>query len=102
MITTGSEYFFPSRQNEYLASGLPIIVCGKSKGIHLLEEAFERGYPGWIYDYDNVHEMKNKILEMYQKYKKGSIDRGETPYKEFTRKNLTKNLAQLIKQTLQS
>ncbi len=100
MITTGSEYFFPSRQNEYLASGLPIIVCGKSKGIHLLEDAFKQGYPGWIYDYDDVTEMKSKIFEMYQKYKKGIIDRGETPYKEFTRENLTKNLAELIRQTL--
>lgn len=100
MITTGNEYFFPSRQNEYLASGLPIIVCGKSKGIHLLEEAFRKGYPGWIYNYDNIDGMKNKIFEIYQEYKQGKIITGETPYKQFTRENLTKKLAELIRQIL--
>ncbi len=98
MITIGSEYFFPSRQNEYLASGLPIIVCGKSQGIHLLEEAFRHGYPGWIYDYNDVEGMKTKICEIYQDFVKGKIITGETPYKKYTRKNLTKRLAELIKQ----
>lgn len=96
MITTGSEYFFPSRQNEYLASGLPIIVCGKSKAIHLLEDAFKHDYPGWIYDYNDTEGMKNKIFEIYQNVKNGKILRGHTPYKEYTRKNLTKKLAALI------
>jgi len=96
LITTGSEYFFPSRQNEYLASGLPIIVCGKSKGIHLLEEAFKKGCPGWIYDYDDIEGMKNKIYEIYQSFKNAKILKGETPYKEHTRENLTKKLAELI------
>jgi len=100
MITTGNQYFFPSRQNEYLASGLPIIVCGRSKGIHLLEEAFQKGYPGWIYDYDDIDGMKTKIFEMYQDYRHGKIITGETPYKQFTRENLTKKLAGLIRQTL--
>lgn len=96
MVTTGSDYFFPSRQNEYLASGLPIIVCGKSKAIHLLEDAFKKGYPGWIYDYDDSEGMKNKIFEIYQNFKNGKILRGQTPYKKYTRRSLTKKLAALI------
>jgi len=98
MITTGNTYFFPSRQNEYLASGLPILVCGRSKGIHLLEEAFNKGYPGWICDFRNVEEIKHKIYRIYQDFKKNIIIKGETPYRGFTRKNLTKKLAELIRQ----
>ncbi len=99
MITTGSSYFFPSRQNEYLASSLPILVCGKSEGIHLLEKAFKRGYPGWIYDFNNIEGIKNKIYDIYQDFEDGKTLKGETPYREYTRKNLAKKLAELIKQT---
>jgi len=98
LITTGEEYFFPSRQNEYLASGLPIIVCGKSKGIHLFESAFKKGYPGWVFDYNDVPGIKEKIFEIFDKYKKGKTIKGATPYKEYTREKLTKKLAELIKQ----
>jgi len=97
MITTGSKYFFPSRQNEYLATGLPIIVCGKSEGIRLLEQAFHKGYPGWVYDYHDIHSIENKIFTLYQQFKRGKSIIGKTPYKEFTRENLTKKLAKIIK-----
>jgi glycosyltransferase involved in cell wall biosynthesis len=97
LITTGSEYFFPSRQNEYLASGLPIIVCGKSKGVHLLEDAFKKGYPGWIFDHDDVEGMKKQLLRLYGDFKKGKVIRGKTPYTQFTRENITKRLTDLIK-----
>ncbi len=96
IITTGSKYFFPSRQNEYLASGLPILVCGRSKGVHLLEQAFEQGYPGWILEYDDIQGIKEKILELYSNFKKGNAVKGVTPYKQYTRQNLTKKLAELI------
>jgi glycosyltransferase involved in cell wall biosynthesis len=99
MITTGSTYFFPSRQNEYLAAGLPIIVCGKSKGIHLLQTAFEKGYPGWIYNYNNINGIKQKIYDIYKSFKNKKVIKGETPYKEYTRENLTKKVAGLIKST---
>jgi glycosyltransferase involved in cell wall biosynthesis len=97
MITTGSKYFFPSRQNEYLATGLPIIVCGKSEGIRLLEQAFHRGYPGWVFDYHDIHSIENKIFSLYQYFKRGKSIVGKTPYKEFTRENLTKKLTEIIR-----
>ncbi len=100
MITTGSEFFFPSRQNEYLASGLPIIVCGRSKGIHLLESAFKKGYPGWVYDFNDINGMKNQILRVYQDFQEGRIMQGKNPYKEYTREKLTQKLAGLIKSTI--
>ncbi|KPK63070.1 hypothetical protein AMJ83_08325 [candidate division WOR_3 bacterium SM23_42] len=96
LVTTGSEYFFPSRQNEYLASGLPIVVCGKSKGLHLFENAFKKGYPGWIYDYDDIEGMSRQFKKLYRNYKSGKTVRGVTPYKEYTRENLTRRLAGLI------
>ena len=96
MITTGSEFFFPSRQNEYLASGLPVIVCGRSKGIHLLESAFKKGYPGWIYDFNDIEGMKQRVSEVYQKFQQEKIIKGENPFKEYTRKTLTERLARLI------
>lgn len=97
LITTGSEYFFPSRQNEYLASGLPIVVCGRSKGLHVLAKAFEKGYPGWIFDFDDIEGMKKRIGDVYAKYRKRIAVKGKTPYQEYTRKNLTRILAERIK-----
>ena len=97
LITTGSKYFFPSRQNEYLASGLPIIVCGKSEGIHFLQDAFKRGYPGWIFDYTDVEGIRKKITEIYRKYRRGITIRSKMPYVEYTREKLTRRLAELVK-----
>ncbi|MBE0433530.1 glycosyltransferase [candidate division WOR-3 bacterium] len=102
MITTGSEYFFPSRQQEYLASGLPVIVCGKSKGLHVMADAFKEGYPGWTFDFDDIEGMSKKIYHVYQKWATGSIIEGKTPYKEYTRENLTGVLAGLIRQKRRS
>lgn len=98
MITTGSEYFFPSRQQEYLASGLPVIVCGRSKGLHVMADAFKEGYPGWIFDFDDIEGMSKRICHVYQKWATGSIIKGKTPYKEYTRENLTGALAEVIRQ----
>ncbi|MBN2621518.1 glycosyltransferase [candidate division WOR-3 bacterium] len=97
MITTGDTYFFPSRQNEYLASGLPIVVCGTSKGIHVLHKAFKQGYPGWIYDFNDVDGMTERIGELYQGFKKGKLLQGKTPNAHYTRRNLTGQLAGIIK-----
>lgn len=97
LITTGSEYFFPSRQNEYLASGLPIIVCGKSKGLHVLDDAIEKGYPGWIYDFNDIDGIREKISDVYRRYKRGIVIRGKTPFAEYTREKLTQQLAEQIK-----
>jgi hypothetical protein len=96
LVTTGSEFFFPSRQNEYLASGLPVVVCGESKGLHLFENAFKQGYPGWIFDYHDIDGMSERISDVYKKYKKGKVVKGITPYKRYTRENLTRRLAELI------
>jgi glycosyltransferase involved in cell wall biosynthesis len=98
MITTGSTYFFPSRQNEYLASGLPIMVCGRSRGIHMLENAFTQGYPGWIYDFNDVQGMAQKIGTLYEAFKNGTLPQGNTPYTQLTRQNLTRQLAGIIKE----
>lgn len=100
MITTGSTYFFPSRQNEYLASGLPILVCGKSKGIHVLEKAFKQGYPGWIHPYNDIDGMAKRIGELYHAFKSGKVIQGRTPYVQYTRRNLTKQLAEIVKNVI--
>jgi glycosyltransferase involved in cell wall biosynthesis len=97
LVTTGSEYFFPSRQNEYLASGLPIIACGRSTGLHILTDAFGKGYPGWIFGFEDIDGMSKRISNLYSKYRKGIVIKGKTPYQEYTRKNLTRLLAEKIK-----
>lgn len=96
LITKGEDLFFPSRQLEYLASGLPIIVNGRSPGTHRLTEAFQKGYPGWIFGFDDVPVMKNKILEIYKKIAGGGVIRGKVPFPELTRQNLTRKLAEVI------
>ncbi|MEO0190394.1 MAG: glycosyltransferase, partial [candidate division WOR-3 bacterium] len=65
MITTGDEYFFPSRQNEYLACGLPIISCGKSEGLFILKQALSHGYPVKFYEYGDTTGIKNELSNFY-------------------------------------
>lgn len=96
ITTTGDEFFFPSRQNEYLASGLPIICCGWSEGFRILKEALEQGYPGKIFDYDDVTGMKDKIHEIFIQYKYHKVKRVSHPFPEYTRQNLTRILAEQI------
>lgn len=96
ITTTGDDFFFPSRQNEYLASGLPIICCGWARGFLILKEAFDLGYPGVIWDYDNIIGMKGEILKVYIQYTYGRIKRAPHPFPEYTRENLTKKLAEII------
>ena len=97
LITKNQDYFFPSRQLEYLASGLPIIVDGRSPGAHRLTEAFARGYPGWVYDFDDRAAIKDKIMEMYKSFQRGESVRGKVPFPNLTRKKLTQCLAEVIK-----
>jgi hypothetical protein len=62
----------------------------------LLENAFKKGYPGWIFDYNDVEGMSKKIAEIYRKYRRGIAVRGKTPHTDYTREKLTKRLAGLI------
>jgi len=97
MITTGDDFFFPSRQNEYLASGLPIISCGISGGLFILEQAEKQGYPVHFYEYDNIIGMKEIMRDYYVKYKYNKIKRSPHPLPEYTRQNLTAKLTHLLR-----
>ncbi len=96
MITTGDDFFFPSRQNEYLASGLPIISCGWSRGLFFFEKAAAKGYPVYMFDYTNTIGMKEKLHELYVNYKYNRITISPHPLPEYTRQNLTARLADLL------
>ncbi len=97
LITTGADLFFPSRQLEYLASGLPILVAGESRGVHRLAEAFALGYPGWILPHSDVQGMKRRILEIYRQHHAGEVISGQTPFAELTRENIAQKLAQIVR-----
>ncbi len=100
IITTGDEFFFASRQNEYLASGLPIISCGKSEGFFILNQACARGYPVKLFDYNDTDKIKTEISEIYLKYRHNEIRKLPHPFPEYTRQNLTRQLAELINEEL--
>lgn len=96
MITTGDDFFFPSRQNEYLASGLPIISCGVSRGLFIFNKAADKGYPVYIFEYENIIGMKEKLHELYVSYKYNKINISPHPLPEYTRQNLTARFANLL------
>ncbi|MGB9720750.1 MAG: glycosyltransferase [bacterium] len=100
ITTTGSEFFFASRQNEYLASGLPIISCGKSEGFFILKQARDNGYPVKFFDYDDINGMKNEIFNIYICYMHNQIRKTPHPFPEYTRQNLTRKLSQLIEKII--
>ncbi|MEO0185127.1 MAG: glycosyltransferase [candidate division WOR-3 bacterium] len=100
ITTTGSEFFFASRQNEYLATGLPIISCGKSEGFFILKQAHDKGYPVKLFDYDDINGMKNEISNIHDDYIHDRIRKAPHPFPEYTRQNLAHKLAELIKEKL--
>ena len=86
-IVTGKLY-------EYLAARRPILGIGPTNGE--VGEILKSSQAGIMIDYIDAKKMKETILDYYQQYKNHSLTVPSNLVENFSRKNLTRDLANLL------
>lgn len=79
---------------EYLATGRPILAIGPTDGdvAGILRETGA----GFIFNYDDVSDLKDKIMELFTNFKVGNGDHPSKEIEKYSRKQLTGNLVKLF------
>lgn len=80
---------------EYLKAKRPILAIGPEDGD--LSTILKDTNAGVVSDFNNEAKLKFEILQLYQQYKKGSLVVTSKNIKKYHRKELTKQLAEIIK-----
>jgi len=92
--TPGSSYLISGKLMEYLASGRPVICLGDEGGdAALLMQKFPYCK---VFSRSNINGIKNYMEELLSRFKQGNWCGHETENLEFTRKNTTRELAEII------
>lgn len=80
----------PGKVYEYLGAQKPIIACVPDGAAKM---AIEESGAGFICKPDDIHDIKNTILQVYDLYKKGTLPKPSDEYlSKFRRDNLTELL----------
>ncbi|MGC3977731.1 MAG: glycosyl transferase family 1 [Paludibacteraceae bacterium] len=80
---------------EYLAAKRPILAIGPTDGD--VAKILHETQAGKVVDFKDFTELKNTILEYYHRYKHGSLSVvGSNSVEKYSRKELTKQLAELL------
>ena len=79
---------------EYLAACRPILGIGPTDGD--VGELLRNTQAGIMIDYDDEKLMKETILQFYEQYKRNSLAATAHSIENFSRKNLTHDLAKLL------
>ena len=86
----------PGKLFEYLISNRPILALGPEKW-DVEKILYETG-SGNFFNYREKEKLKLRILEYYKLFKKAELKSDSHNIEKFSRKNLTKKLAELILQ----
>lgn len=84
----------PGKLFEYMVSERPILALGPENSD--FETIIKSTNTGIFHQYDEYDELKQTILEFYAKYKTNSLKVQAVGLQQYSRKNLTKQLAELI------
>ncbi|MDI1304633.1 MAG: glycosyltransferase family 4 protein [bacterium] len=84
----------PGKLFEYMVSGRPIVAIGPS-GSDFAEIITETN-TGVFFDYSEKVKLKSVILDFYNQFLAGKLQSNGVGLQKYSRKNLTKELAQLI------
>ena len=84
----------PGKIFEYMVSGRPIVAIGP-KGSDV-ERILQETNTGTYFYYDSYNDLKRLILKHYLSYKKGDLQAQGIGLQKFSRKELTKALAELL------
>jgi glycosyltransferase involved in cell wall biosynthesis len=84
----------PGKIFEYLATRRPVFCIGPTGGdsARIIREA----QAGMTCDFDDKTSMKNALLELYGRYKQGSLQNQEGEIDSFSRKGLTEKISSLL------
>ncbi|GGK57857.1 MULTISPECIES: glycosyl transferase family 1 [Flavobacteriaceae] len=85
---------------EYLMVNRPILAVAPLDGD--LAEILNKINAGKVISFEDKVSLKSTILEMYSKYKQGNLRIDSKNVEQFHRKELTKKLAEIIKNTVMS
>lgn len=84
----------PGKLFEYMVSNRPIIAIGP-KGSDFADIITETN-TGVFFDYSEKAKLKSVILDFYNQFLEGRLQSNGVGLQQYSRKNLTKQLAQLI------
>ena len=85
----------PGKLFEYMVSERPILAMGPENSD--FESIIKSTNTGVFHQYDQYDELKQSILDFYTQYKSNALKVHAVGLQQYSRKNLTKQLADLIK-----
>ena len=85
---------------EYLQAKRPILAIGPEDGD--LAEIIDNTNSGTIINFEDKNKLKQTVLELYRQYKQNTLHINSTNIEQYHRKELTKQLANIIKETINS
>lgn len=85
----------PGKIFEYLAARRPILALGPKESD--MEFIINQTGTGAFFDYNKEAEIRETLLLWYQKFKEGELAQDSADIEYFSRKNLTKNLAEVLR-----
>lgn len=93
-----SKGIIPGKIFEYLATGKTILSFGPKDAD--VEKILSETKAGKHFGYDEKENLKNFIVETYQKWKSGNLNKNAENIEQFSRKNLTQKLVDLMNKQL--
>ena len=89
-----SKGIIPGKIFEYLATGNQILSFGpKDADVAMI---LEKTNAGKHFGYEEKENVKNYILSIYKNWKSGKLQSENANIEEFSRKNLTKKLSEIL------
>jgi hypothetical protein len=89
-----SKGIIPGKIFEYLATGKQIISFGPDDAD--VAKILDETKAGKHFSYDNSEEIKNFILEKFELWKSGNLSENTGNIEQFSRRNLTKQLSDIL------
>ena len=89
-----SKGIIPGKIFEYLATGKTILSFGPKDAD--VEKILNETKAGKHFGYEEKENLKNFILESYQNWKSGTLNQNAENIEQFSRKNLTRKLVDLM------
>ena len=84
----------PGKLIEYMVSNRPIVAIGPDGSD--FAEIIQQTNTGVFFNYTEKTKLKNLILDFYNQFLQGKLQSNAIGLQQYSRKNLTKELAQLI------